>query len=76
MKVSITRFFLTFFLFVSGLTTTNLSYAVGLGGAETRSAIGQPMRVQIPLFNVVNPDGLQFTIQNLDENTWPNCRSG
>jgi len=69
MKVSITRFFLTFFLFVSGLTTTNLSYAVGLGGAETRSAIGQPMRVQIPLFNVVNPDGLQFTIQNLDENT-------
>ncbi len=45
------------------------SYALGMGAAETRSAIGQTLQIYIPLFNVPNPDGLRFELSNLDAQT-------
>lgn len=37
-------------------------WALGIGAAEVKSALGSPLRVSIPLFNVSNPNAMQLDV--------------
>ena len=47
----------------------SMSFALGMGAAETQSSIGETMRIRVALFNVSNPDGVQIEVENLDGQT-------
>ena len=47
----------------------SMSFALGMGAAETQSSIGEAMRIRVALFNVSNPDGVQIEVENLDGQT-------
>lgn len=48
------------------LIHTAPSYALGLGGLNTKSYIGQPLWVEIPLYNVVAPNELKVNLARVD----------
>ncbi len=54
-------------VFAFGLLLPSLAYALGVGGVETRSYIGQPLRVEIPLYNVESPNTLKIDLERLDD---------
>lgn len=41
--------------------------ALGVGGIKTQSYIGQPLRVEIPLYNVEAPNSLKVEFERLDD---------
>ncbi len=47
--------------------TSPLAYSLGLGGVNTKSYIGQPLLVQIPLYNVESPETLQLDLERIDD---------
>ncbi len=47
---------------------TPLSWALGVGGVENKSYIGQPLLLEIPLYNVVSPNTLQLSLERLNGN--------
>ena len=49
-----------------GLGVPSLAYALGVGGVETLSYIGQPLRVEVPLYNVESPNTLEIQLERLD----------
>lgn len=51
----------------SGLLWPGLAYSLGVGGVETRSYIGQPLRVEVPLYNVESPNTLEITLELIGE---------
>ena len=42
------------------------AFGLGVGGVETRSYIGEPLRVEIPLYNVEAPTSLEIELERLD----------
>jgi len=48
-----------------GMAVPSMSFALGMGAAETQSSIGENMRIKVALFNVTSPDGVQIEVENL-----------
>ncbi len=61
-RIFATSSVLAFASFLLALTTSSNVHALGVGGAETESYIGQPLSVRIPLFNVQSPNSLGVTL--------------
>ncbi|MCH2191121.1 MAG: hypothetical protein MK188_09380 [Gammaproteobacteria bacterium] len=53
-------------LFSISILLPNSLLALGLGGVETKSYIGQPLLVEIPLYNVESPSGLKIKLERVD----------
>ncbi len=53
-------------LALSAALPVTQAIALGLGGVKTQSYIGQPLRVEIPLYNVEAPDSLEIDFERLD----------
>ncbi len=48
------------------LSVPSTGFALGLGGVETKSYIGQPLRVDIPLYNVESPNSLKIELERVN----------
>ncbi len=50
-----------------GFACSDVAMALGVGGVEARSYIGQPLWVEVPIYNVDAPNSLQINLQTLND---------
>ena len=53
-------------LFATSILAPSTLLALGLGGVDTKSYIGQPLLVEIPLYNVESPNALKIELERVD----------
>lgn len=58
--------FLPPIIFTASILVPQSLLALGLGGVDTKSYIGQPLLVEIPLYNVEAPNDLKIELERVD----------
>jgi len=74
-RTSLTSLWLTTLGVAVGLACSSQVLALGLGGVKSKSYIGQPLWVEIPLYNVEAPNALKIDLEQLNDGVADDLRA-